>query len=87
MIRGRGESKETGLPVVLLGLSRRNVDRLISGQPIVAAGKTFGIPSIDSVVIFFGETEEAMEAQFREAGMLEGVVVNRERTKPDGVSE
>lgn len=64
MIKAHGT--RDGKPVLLLGLSRANVERLLTDQPIVieaAELEAMGLPAVQ-VVILAGETEASI------AGML-----------------
>jgi hypothetical protein len=57
MIKFRADSL-TGL-----GLSRGNIDRLVAGQPIQVNGKEIGLT--DDILIFFGETEDDLQAMIQ----------------------
>lgn len=65
MIRARAGS------LVLLGLSRVNVERLMAGQPIRVHGDdpAIGLPGV-TIVLMYGETEDAIEAELRAAGVV-----------------
>lgn len=62
-------SRDTGGRVLGFGLARANVERLQAGEPITARLDEMGLPGV-SVVIWFGETEAAMEAELRGAGLI-----------------
>jgi hypothetical protein len=50
-----------GRRLILLGITRENVDRLIAQQPIHVAADTHpGFPADLSIVIVFGETERVL---------------------------
>jgi hypothetical protein len=53
---------------MIFGLSRQNVNRLLAGQPIRFNLKDLNLPPAD-VVIFFGETEEAMMKDLEAHGL------------------
>lgn len=55
--------------VVLLGLSRINVTRLMDDKPIRFDGAEVGLPGV-VVIIMGGETEQAMEAELRRHGAI-----------------
>jgi hypothetical protein len=57
MIRGIGHTVKG--KVLMLGLSRVNVTRLMDGQPIHFDGKPLEFDG--DIVIFFGETEDSMK--------------------------
>lgn len=51
----------------VFGLSRENVTRLTAGQPIVIRLDQYGLTGPDvSIVLCFGETEEALALELRE---------------------
>jgi hypothetical protein len=54
---------------LIFGLSRQNVALLMQGQPIAVDLSELGL-STGRVVIFYGATEEDMEAQLEAAGLL-----------------
>ena len=56
--------------VISLGVSKGNVNRLLAGDPIRIWGKDIGQPQIAVVLIYYGETEEAMEVELRSAGLV-----------------
>jgi len=56
MLKGVGE--QNGRKVLIFGLSYVNLERLKDGKPIQVFGEEMGIPY--NVVIFAGETEQAM---------------------------
>ena len=57
--------------LLVMGLSRENITRLMAGQPIAVRRKTHGaaIPPGLEICILFGETEEAIVEQFKKAGV------------------
>jgi hypothetical protein len=58
------------IPVVGLGLSRENCRRLLLGQPICVSLDEL-VPSLEAeVILFAGETEEAMAKEFRDKGLI-----------------
>ena len=60
MIIARGSSSDDR-QLLLLGLSRANVDKLMAGYPIRLRKDTHeGVPENWEVVILFGETEAAL---------------------------
>lgn len=58
--------------VLVIGLSRGNVDRLTSGQPILMRRETHGegVPEGWQIAICFAETETELRREFVEAGMV-----------------
>ena len=69
MIKAAGENN--GVPVLILGLSARNRELLLSDRPIrIAPGEMveMGLPEMELVVIG-GATEEEILDQFRAAGV------------------
>jgi len=79
MIRARAMGTD-GRHVLVLGLSRGNVERLLDGQPIRVTGESVGIPDLASVLIVFGETEAVLEAEMRNAGLISDETVIRRST-------
>jgi hypothetical protein len=57
-------------PVIGLGLSRANCERLLAGQPIRIRTDEI-VPELDAeIIIFAGETEAAMAAEFKRHGLI-----------------
>jgi hypothetical protein len=57
-----------GVPVVMLGLTRENIDRLLTGQPVFIRGAALGVPTVN-IAITAGEDEKAILDALRDAGM------------------
>jgi hypothetical protein len=70
MIIARATNKEG--EVLILGLSRRNLERLLADQPIVIRRKTHGdgIPDGWTITIFTGEDEDAMYRELERTGVF-----------------
>ena len=70
MIKFAGSDTQTGRPVLGIGLSRENCDRLLEGQPILfdTANMT-DFPDF-TVCIIAGETDESMAASLVDAGCI-----------------
>ena len=66
MIRASGTAGD-GRPVLIIGLSRRNCERLLEGDPIPFDAAPWGVDA--HVVIVAGETEEAITNDFRAHGV------------------
>jgi hypothetical protein len=70
MIIARGSNEET--ETLILGLSHKNVERLLAGQPIhirrVSHGD--GIPEGWEIILLVGETEETIVSQFRKLDII-----------------
>jgi hypothetical protein len=78
MIKARGEG------LVLLGLSRMNVERLMGDMPIRFAGEEIGLPGITFVIVG-GETEQTIADQLGELIGPETKVDDRwEKGRRDG---
>lgn len=71
MIRARATSAD-GRPVILLGLTRENIRRLVDlGQPIHVSGESLGISSrVAAINIVFGETADDIYNALREGGAI-----------------
>lgn len=61
MIKARGESGSAG-PIIILGLSRDNMCRLLNGQPIDVDMTELGYES-GHIMIIGGETEATMQQE------------------------
>jgi hypothetical protein len=73
MIIARGTLAEGGEgDLLVLGLSRVNVGRLVSGQPIKVTRETHGdgIPANWTIIIYYGETEQAMADELKQLGLV-----------------
>ena len=70
MIKFSGEDRNTGRPVLGIGLSRENCDRLLGGQSIqFTTDNMLGLPVLD-IFIMAGETEESMTHDLLQAGAV-----------------
>lgn len=69
MIKATGRIGD-GDALLLLGLSRRNVERLLAGQPMKIYGQDVGMPGL-VVVIVGGDTEESIQAELTRTGLLD----------------
>lgn len=70
-----------GRQMLGIGLVRGNVARLTEGLPIHFSKEELGVRDlrVDDIVIFFGETEQAIETEFREKGFVSAeTIVNRD---------
>lgn len=57
---------QNGEEIILLGVSRANVDKLVAGYPIHVTAETHpGFPEKLVIVLAFGETERAIADQMR----------------------
>lgn len=65
-------TSDRGEEILLLGLSRGNLERLTQGQPIRLSRETHGdgIPANWKILILFGETEEDMRTMLEAAGVV-----------------
>lgn len=73
MIKFHGES-EGGRHLLGIGLSRKNCEKLLAGQPIhfsIDEMEGSGLPWKGDVLIIAGETEQAMTDDFHRMGALE----------------
>lgn len=82
MMIARATSDDGKTEVLLLGLSRVNVERLMQGKPIRIAQETHGegIPEGWKILILFGETENDMREELRAAGVIDAQT--KETTDP-----
>ena len=70
MLKFASTNTKTGERVYFLGLSRDNIDRLTSGQPIKVDLKDLGAQSSTPIVIAFGETEQMIYLDLKQAGVI-----------------
>lgn len=71
MIIARADTKD-GKPLLLFGLSKENITRLMDNQPIRMQPDTHpGIPEGWSIMIMYGETEASIALQLRAAGFMD----------------
>lgn len=70
MIIGTASRGQTEM--LILGLSHMNLEKLKAGQPMHLTHATHGgaIPKDLEIVIIHGATEEHMEAQFHQLGLI-----------------
>ena len=78
MIKFSATNTETGQPILGIGLSRANCDKLLAGQPILFDTSAMeGLPDL-AVYIMAGETEEDMALEMYNLG-----AVSKEQIKED----
>jgi hypothetical protein len=72
MIIARARNDEDGTEILLLGLTRRNVDELLKGHPVRITSATHGpgVPLGWTIGIVVGETEAAIAAELRRTGLI-----------------
>ena len=57
--------------ILMFGLSRENVRRLVAGQPIILKRSVHEVvPEGWEICLFFGETEREMAELFRKHGLI-----------------
>lgn len=61
--------KAGGKEHVIIGLSKRNIELLMQGKPIIFEGSEVGVPG-KKFLIFYGVTEDAILDDLREAGIV-----------------
>jgi hypothetical protein len=55
-----------GTQIIVLGVTRGNLDRLVKGEPIRVTGETHaGFPADLMILIYFGETERTLVDQIK----------------------
>lgn len=84
MVIGGAESSG-GRPIILLGLSRRNIEQLMAGYPVRVTPETHRnapIPDVE-ILILFGETEDSIRQDMADAGIIDaGTKVEDARCGP-----
>jgi hypothetical protein len=58
-------TRPDGRPLIGLGLSRANTERLLAGQPIAVELRELNLPWDGSIVLLAGETEESLGRDLR----------------------
>jgi hypothetical protein len=77
MIGGQGQTPD-GKTIIILGLSKRNLQKLSDGQPLHLTHETHPfIPEGVVFMMFTGETEDEMREQLVGAGIVFGQVEDR----------
>lgn len=67
MIKARG-TKSDGTPIILLGLSERNLELLRQGRPIsFDCAKDLGLQL--SILVVYGKTEDAIRSELVSSGI------------------
>jgi hypothetical protein len=68
MLKMYANGEKDGKPIrlVIFGLSHKNLDKLREGLPIKFNGESAGLASDVEIVIFAGESEQAMQREFRD---------------------
>lgn len=51
---------DDGKRLVGLGLEKGNIERLMQGKPIRVSGESINMPGISDIMIFYGETPQAL---------------------------
>lgn len=67
MIKARVDMPDES-PLVILGLSRLNCDKLLAGKPILIEGDPLGLHDVN-VVIMAGETEDDIAQELETHGI------------------
>jgi len=77
MIKATGTNSD-GEPVLIIGLSRGNCEKLLAGQPIPFKTGELGLPQLE-ILIMAGETETAMYRELRDMGILKNTAVHEDK--------
>ena len=77
----------TGLeePIILMGLSEGNIQRLKAGQPILATIRSFGIDQPGSITIIYGESEQAITDELYKGGFIGPQTIVHRDAKLDAI--
>ncbi len=70
MIKFTGTNTETGQPVLGIGLSRENCEKLLAGQPILFNTESLKDFPVMEVFILGGETEDSMAFDMLKMGAV-----------------
>jgi len=78
MIVGRGEKAGGAVQVLILGLSRQNVEKLTQGKPMLVRREIHGagVPPGWEIAIVFGETEQALVDELMKMGALRSAQIS-----------
>jgi hypothetical protein len=63
---GRGERDGKPVELMIIGLSHKNLEKLKQGQPIKCRASDFGCSGDIEIMIFSGESEQAMAREMHE---------------------
>lgn len=55
-----GGTTKSGRKLIILGLSEGNLMRLREKKPLVVHGAEVGVPDLETLIICWGETEDAL---------------------------
>jgi hypothetical protein len=59
-----------GHHVLGIGLTHKNLELLKEGKPILIDGHEMGLGDVCKVIVFAGETEEALQKELNDRGMI-----------------
>jgi hypothetical protein len=80
MITASGINKTTAATVLILGLTRGNIDRLIAGRPmLLRSASHLAVPEGLEIYIHFGETHEDVQKEMEKVH-----TINSEATIHEG---
>ena len=83
VIKFAGSNTASGLPVLGIGLSREDCDRLLEGQSILFSTQTMlGLPPLE-VFIMGGESEPSMVEAFVAAGAIDNCPIIEDKGLAD----
>lgn len=74
MITGLGE--HGGRRLVCLGIHRKNLEKMLAGEPIYARPEIHALPEDIEIILFFCETDDDGVKQVRDGGYI-GIVEDR----------
>lgn len=72
-------------PIIIMGLSEGNIQRLKAGQPIATAINSFGIEQPGKIVIFYGQNEQAIFDDLAKNGLIGAETVIHRDPKLDAI--
>lgn len=79
MIVAVGENE--GRTLLLLGLSKVNIERLMAHQPIRMTAESHHIPDGLEIQIVYGDTEGAIEQKLLAAGVIDSQTITKINAK------
>lgn len=72
-------------PIIIIGLSEGNIQRLKAGQPIATSINSFGIEQPGKIVIFYGQNEQAIFDDLARGGLIGDETVIHRDPKLDAI--
>src|SRR5882672_916000 len=72
-------------PIIIMGLSEGNIQRLKAGQPILAPINSFGVEQPGEIAIIYGSTEQAIADDLAKHGLINDQTIIHRDPKMDAI--